>query len=137
MDAPTPFTAEEIRAGCPPGRTVTTQTTSKDGTTVSVTTFLEGNDVGAQCDFDGERGFVTWEGLRAHASFPADATTITEETITTALGTFDCLRYDVARESGIDRFWFAKNLPGMPIRIESEAGGLVVSTSTVTANGGR
>ena len=104
------------------------------GTTTSVTRFLEGNEVGAECEFDGQRAFVSWEDLRLHASFPAEATTITEEAVTTDLGTFDCLRYDVVRGERVDRFWFAKDLPGMPIVSETVVGDRTVSRSTVVGN---
>ena len=104
------------------------------GTTTSVMNFLEGNEDGAACELDGQRAFVSWEDLRLHASFPAEATTITEETITTDLGTFDCLRYDVARGEAVDRFWFAMDLPGMPILSERVVGDRAVSRSTVVGN---
>ena len=59
---------------------------------------------------------VTWLELQAHASFPADATTIESERIETAIGELDCLRYTVRDGATEEVFWFAKDLPGMPIQ---------------------
>jgi hypothetical protein len=77
---------------------------------------------------------VTWRDLQAHASFPAQHTTIESERIETAIGELDCLRYTV-REGGTDEvFWFAKNLPGMPIQCLTRTDGEVVMTVFVVDN---
>ena len=77
---------------------------------------------------------VTWEDLRAHASFPADATTIASETVSTALGSLDCLRYTVVDEETSNDFWFATSLPGMPIQSVTRVAGEVVTTVSVMDN---
>lgn len=143
--APTPFTADEIRSGCPPGRSVTTLVWGRDeGPYLLVTRFVE-------CDADGtvqaarrwslqgeplsevESRSSTWLSLQRHASFPAAATTITEETIDVPFGTFHCLRYTVTGDQ-VATFWFARDLPGMPIRVRTEADGVLLGTMTMVAN---
>lgn len=59
---------------------------------------------------------ASWAELQAHAAFPEDRTEITRETIFTEAGVFDCLRYTV---EGVGEFWFAVDLPGMPIKIRT------------------
>jgi hypothetical protein len=125
--APTPFTAEEIRGGCPQGRLITLLVQPADGPD-----FLRINHF-AECDADGAvlerarlspegsvvppvaRLRVTWLELQRHAAFPADETTIERDHLDLPFGTLDCLRYTV---SGADDvvFWFARTLPGMPVR---------------------
>ena len=144
--APTPFTADEIRAGCPAGRIIRMQV-SEDGATpfLRVSRFVSCDAQGAVLErsrqsLDGTRlgevesDRVTWEDLRAHASFPADATTIASETISTALGALECLRYTVVEEETSNDFWFATSLPGMPIQYVTRVGGEVVTTVSVLDN---
>jgi hypothetical protein len=76
-------------------------------------------------------GRVTWLDLQTHASFPADATTIESEVIDTAIGELDCLRYTVRDGSTEEVFWFAKDLPGMPVQQLTRTDGKVVTTVSV------
>ena len=69
----------------------------------------------------------TWEEMRGHAVFPASVTTLGEETIETAAGSFDCMRYAVARDGSTATFWFAKSLPGGPVKSTVERDGEVTS----------
>jgi hypothetical protein len=141
--APTPFTAEEIRRGCPRGRTIRLLVephgadpfvrvnrfveTDVEGSTVEKTRFtIDGEPMGAA-----EQERTTWLELQEHASFPADQTEIRPETIETPLGVLDCLRYTVADGEAVDTFWFARAAPGMPILFMSEEGGVVTSLVTV------
>jgi len=145
--APTPFTAEEIRAGCPAGRTIRMRVDTEGETPfLRVSSFVSCDAVGAVLErsrqsLDGvvlgapEAGRVTWRDLQEHASFPVDATTIEHETIATALGDLDCLRYTVRDGESEEVFWFAKSLPGMPIQYVTRDGGRVVSTVSVVDNG--
>lgn len=125
--APTPFTADEIRAGCPDGHRVLVRTTrggavshhasgfeGGDGegvTTTSVETDARGRPSG-----DERRTRVAWRELQAHAAFPAERTTVVPERIRLEIGERDCLRYEVAGEGGTSTFWFALAHPGMPVR---------------------
>jgi hypothetical protein len=117
--APTPFTADEIRAGCPDGHTLRVRTVRGDTVSEVVNRFEGGDEDGVTLaeEADGEVSSrrVRWIDLQRHASFPADRTTIAPERITTPLGELDCLRYSVQREE-LMTFWFATAHPGMPVR---------------------
>lgn len=141
--APTPFTADEIRDGCPPGRTIRIRL-DVDGQPPlqRVNRFVECDEEGAVMeksllspdgDLVGEvtTDRVTWQDLQAHASFPADLTTITPERLETPMGELDCLRYTVRDGDSEDIFWFAKSMPGMPIKYLTRSSGEVESTVTV------
>ena len=144
--APTPFTAEEIRDGCPPGRTIRLRVDVAGETPFHrVSRFIECDEAGAtmersQLSLDGspfgepEADRVTWRDLQAHASFPAADTTIEAERIETAIGELDCLRYTVRDGATDEVFWFAKDLPGMPIQYLTRTGGRVVTTVSVVDN---
>lgn len=145
--APTPFTAYEIRRGCPPGRTVRVLVEPSDGpSSLRMNRFGEGDETGAWHESqdlaaDGsargpvEREWVTWLELQRHASFPADQTVIRPETIVTALGRRECLCYSVVRDGGgTSTFWFDPMLPGMPIRYSSEVDGRQTMVVTLIAN---
>lgn len=141
--APTPFTAEEIRARSTRGRVKHVRVESENEPTfVRIIKFVECDDEGAtveraQLAEDGTtagpivRERVTWLGLQAHASFPAERAEIVREQIETPLGVLDCLRYTVTDGGDVNTFWFAKDLPGMPVRYTAAVGGHVVSTTTV------
>lgn len=133
--APTPFTADEIRAGCADGHRLLVRTQLGGRHTFHTDTFGAGDDDGCELtqvvtDASGTPvdeprvSRVTWHELQAHAAFPAAATTVARERIRLAVGERDCLRYDVRRGSGTSTFWFALDHPGMPLRYES-AGALV------------
>jgi hypothetical protein len=143
---PTPFTASEIREGCPDGRLIRLLV-EVDGQAPMHRTnrFRDGDAEGAT--FESQRltlddepvgaveaGRTTWHELQAHASFPADSTTRTAVTIETPLGTLECLRYTQIEGESVSTFWFATSAPGMPIRYESEDAGRLVSRVTVIEN---
>jgi hypothetical protein len=144
--APTPFTADEIRFGCPAGRTIRLRVDVVGETSFHrVSRFVECDEAGATMErsrlsLDGsplaepDVDRFTWQDLQAHASFPADDTTIEFERIETAIGELDCLRYTV-REGATDQvFWFAVDLPGMPIQVLTRTDGEVVTTVSVVDN---
>lgn len=144
--APTPFTADEIRTGCPTGRTIRLRVDVVGETAFHrVSRFVECDQAGATMEHsrlspDGsplaepESDRVTWRDLQAHASFAADDTTIESEWIETAIGELDCLRYTVTDGTSDDVFWFAKDLPGLPIQSLTRTDGQVVTTVTVVDN---
>lgn len=126
---PTPFTADEIRAGCPEGHTVRLRVTEPDGTSYRRLSRYTGCDeAGATIeswrvdehglpvgDVHSERS--TWRELQEHASFPADRTTVEPGTLDLATGSHWCWVYTVGGTAG-PRFWFADAFPGMPVRFE-------------------
>ena len=144
---PTPFTADEIRAGCPDGRYIRLRVEA-DGKLVGYRTnvFRDGDAEGATVEsqrFDPEghpdgdpaASRATWLGFQRHAAFPADRTTRVEEVVDTPMGRLPCLRYTTSEEDGsIGDYWFARAMPGMPIRYQSEASGRLVSRVTVIEN---
>jgi hypothetical protein len=144
--APTPFTADEIRGGCPARRTIWLRIDVVGKTPFHrVSRFVECDEAGATMErsllsLDGsplsepEVDRVTWRDLQAHASFAADDTTIESERIETAIGELDCLRYTVRDGATEEVFWFAKDLPGMPIQILTRTDGQVVTTVSVVDN---
>lgn len=146
--APTPFTAAQIRAACPAGRRSTYRVESAGRTPfLQVTHFLSSDAEGAQVEssmteLDGtrlggtRRSRSTWSEFQAHASFPADATEVSEVVVEVPAGRYACWRYVVERraEDGTSSravFDFAKALPGPPIRLEQKVGGTVRSTMTL------
>jgi hypothetical protein len=144
--APTPFTADEIRAGNPKGRTIRTLVEA-DG----VEPFIRTNRY-VDCDAEGatiertrstpegqplgsaETGRSTWLALQEHASFPANGTTISAETIETPMGFLECLRYRVVDGSTVETFWFAPELPGMPVKYNALENGRQISVVTMISN---
>ena len=83
---------------------------------------------------DVEERDTTWQQLQAHASFPADQTTIEPDTIDTPLGIIDCLRYTVRDGGTVKRLWYARHLPGVPVKVVVREENRVVSTVTMIAN---
>lgn len=152
---PAPYTAAQIRAGCPDGRSSTYRLE------------IYGEEMLQRWRFDlGDAEGVTWtaqrlkpdgtpEGepraqrhewvsLQAHASFLAAETQVRDETIETPVGTFACMRYTVTRSKvvmgevdgktvntpsvSVTDSWFAYALPGPPVKQEEHVDGRLVSS---------
>jgi hypothetical protein len=135
--APTPFTADQIRAGCPAGRSIRLLV-ADDGEEpyVRFNRFVECDETGALIErgregAPGEATRSTWAGLQAHAAFPITATTIEPETIAIPLGVLECDRYTVRDDDGVTVFWFAQAYPGMPVRFTRQEGGRTIGTTTM------
>ena len=141
--APTPFTAAEIRAGCPAGRTIRLRIEIEgQDPFLSVHRYVEADAEGATVERkrftlageplgDAVRGRETWLELQGHASFPSDRTAVTPERPETPLGELECLSYAVTEGTTVQTFWFAKTKPGMPIKYSTEEAGQVTSTVTM------
>ena len=144
--APTPYSADEIRLGCPTGRSIKLLVeTAVEPTYIQHIRFVESDEVGATQDLwrtspDGEpRGgtdtvYSTWEELQKHASFEAGATSIDDERIEIPAGVFDCVRYTVARGVFTHVFWFANDLPGMPVKFTAHTDDRLTYMSEMIAN---
>ena len=131
---PTPFTADEIRAGTASGRTIRLLVEEPEGERYErVSHLTECDDEGATLErwriaadggIDGEvaRARVTWLELQEHAAFPADRTSVSSETLELPIGRVECLRYDTRVDESADaaaaRFWFSPVHQGMPVRYE-------------------
>jgi len=143
---PTPFTADEIRVGCPPGRTVRSLVVETGSEPyVQITRFVSGDAEGAEQESwtetpDGvrltepKRGRTAWLGFQGHASMPAATTDIAEEAIDIPAGRFDCLRYTRREGDTVNTFWFARSAPGMPLKFEEREAGELVYSSTALEN---
>lgn len=148
--APTPYSADEIRKGCPAGRTtkfmiemigqptsyqlLTFVAHSTEGTGFeSIELDWEGNQVGEK-----QTAQAGWEELQSHASFPEANTRISSESYMTPAGKFDCWLYVVTTEKEGKkeeaRYWFAKSLPGAPIYVEQAIDGNTVFKMTLVEN---
>ena len=144
---PTPFSAAQIREGCPAGRVIRVREESPgEPATFRRIRFVEVDADGAVQEFQatdvdgrpiGERSRrrSTWLDLQHHASQPADATAVDEVTLTLPFGAFDCWRYVVRAPDVERRFWFAKGLPGMPVQVEEWVDGALTGRSTMLASG--
>jgi hypothetical protein len=134
---PTPFSAEDIRAASTVGRRIRIRTDARDGSSYREVRYLATDADGATqaftpTDADGHPIGPTverrsaWRDLQAHASFPADRTTVEETHLDLAWGTESCWLYRVAEGETVTRYWFARRLPGMPVVVESRVGGELV-----------
>lgn len=143
---PTPFSADEIRQGSPDGRLIrllvevdgqpsllrTNRFSDGDAegaTIASQRLTLEGEPLG-----EIEAARSTWAELQAHASFPEATTSRVAEAMETPLGLLDCWRYAQDDGDSSATFWFARSIPGMPIRYQAEESGRIVSRVTMIEN---
>jgi hypothetical protein len=140
--APTPFTAEEIRAGCPAGRTIRLSIRGDGESHTRVIRFVAVSEHGASRESHAYTGegeslgeptidWTAWTDLQEHASFPQAATSIEPEALTTPLGRRECLVYTVDDGESVTRLWFAVLKPGMPVKVERQVDGVVVHTMTM------
>ena len=143
---PTPFSSAQIRDGCPPGRTIrlreeaageapsfrrivfTTVDEQMSEQELQVTD-AEGTPIGEPAS-----GQSSWLDLQRHASQPADATTVEEVALALPFGDFDCWLYTVRQPGAELRFWFAKELPGMPVQIEQWVDGALAGRTLMIAS---
>jgi hypothetical protein len=142
---PTPFSAAQIRDGCRLGRTihlreevpgeevtyrrvVFTEVTAEASVQELQATDADGHPVG-----EATQGTSTWLDLQRHASQPADTTSVAEVSLTLPFGEHDCWLYTARRGEAEVRFWFAKDLPGMPVQIEEWVDGALTGRTVMTA----
>ena len=143
---PTPFTADEIRAACRPGRELRLRVERfGQDPVVHVARYVDGDEeravqeswdetLGGERLGEPETTSETWLELQAHASFPAVATEVGEETIDIPAGRFACRRYIETVEDGRRSFWFATDLPGQPVRWEIRSGDRLVLSVVLVEN---
>jgi hypothetical protein len=130
---PTPFSAAQIRAGCPAGRTFRRIRFTRVDDERAVQEFQATDEEGRPIGEPTARQ-STWLDLQRHASQPADATTVDEVTLPLSFGDFDCWLYIVRAPAAEMRFWFARELPGMPAQVEEWNGGALAGRSVMVAN---
>jgi len=142
--APTPYTAEEIRKACAEGRTDTFSVERGKDKWKHTMKFLKGDAETVEAEYtntaeDGKtlrtwKDRQTWIDFQTHASFPEVDTKITEETIEVPAGKFECWLYTVQKREGdaaTVRMYFAKKLPGPPVKMTSEETGKTVFSMTL------
>jgi hypothetical protein len=144
--APYPFTVLQIRAGCAPGRTIEYRVekageparterwsfaeVDPETAKITTTTFdADGRQVGPPAIETAK-----WTELHEHAHFPRATTTIDAEPITLPAGAFETMRYVVTKGEQVSTYWFARSLPGPPVRVEVSRGGKPVMLMTMEAN---
>ncbi len=144
--APTPFSAALIAAACRPGREDVYLIEEGDAPPVHhATRFVGGDDRHAEVESveladdgtpvgDPAAGRAAWTDLQAHASYPAHLTTITSETVTVPAGEFDCWRYRVVDGDAATTCWFARDLPGPPVRKVDTVDGHRVAAMTMVCH---
>lgn len=142
---PTPFSADQIRDASEIGR----QVRVRDEVPGQSPTFRQITVVAADAT-EGTREFVaidetgeaigpptlrasTWLELQEHASQPADRTVVTVDGIDLSWGTERCWLYVVRDGADETRFWFARSMPGMPVRVEAWIHGALTERSEVIA----
>ena len=147
---PTPFTADEIRDATGTGKTIRILIEEPDGTRFErVNRFSDCDAEGATLErwraildggVDGQvvSGRVTWLELQWHAAFPAERTTVAEETLELPMGRLECVRYDTREgdvtDAPVESFWFARAFPGMPVRFESPTPAGIVRTTVLSVD---
>lgn len=144
---PTPFSAADIRAGCPVGRTIRLRSEAPGGEpTFRRIRFVTVDADGAVQEFQsidaggrpiGEPTLrrSSWLELQYHASQPASATVIDEVDLALPSGIEACWRYTVSTGEERTTFWFAKGRAGLPVQVEARVGGELVSRSVVLGDG--
>jgi hypothetical protein len=144
---PSPFSAQQIARACgPQSKRVFRFVMGGAEPSYKLWTFIEQTEAGCtflqtDCDEHGlETGEpsptnVTWQQLQSHASWPATDVTASEAKMKVPAGTYECMHYVIKRKNaqgvGEDKFWFAWDLPGPPVRMERSAGGQVKVTMTL------
>jgi hypothetical protein len=143
---PTPFSADEIRAGCQPGRTVRSLIIEPGkAPVIGVTRFVAADPDGGEQETwqetpEGQplgepvRRRSTWLEFQEHASFPAATTERFEDEMDIPAGRFASLRYTNREGDQVRTFWFARSAPGMPLRFEEREGETIVYSSTAIEN---
>ncbi len=141
--APTPFTADEIRDGCPEGRTIGMLIEPRDGDPyLTINRFITVDEEGADhltesLTMDGDsidepaELRTKWVDFQAHASFPEEQTEIDTEVLETRMGELRCKRYTVTDGPTTDVYWFAIDKPGMPVKVETSSPGGVAYRMTM------
>ncbi len=124
-----PFSPDQIREAMPVGTKVALSMAAKgqapsvdrwqvvqaDAEAVTIRYSTDGSDEPP------EDKRSTWAELSQHAAFPKAQTTRSAESITTPLGSFDAIRFDVTADTPGGKveqvYFFAPELPGPPVRM--------------------
>lgn len=125
--ADTPFTAEEIRDSLAVGTHMIMEQSSGDDEPMVLDWHVvaaDGDGVTIEYTVRRPTGEVldgpsqqtdSWIELRDHARFEHGVTTMSAETIETALGSLESRKYAVQKDDGLHTYWFADAIPGPPV----------------------
>ena len=139
----TPFTAQEIRESSPLGLTMRSRVERPGAAAlVRVTRYAEVDAEGAvreswtetldaQRLSEPERERTTWIELQQHAAFPSATTVCESDDLDLAIGRVECVRYTRTEPDATWRFWFARSLPGQPVRFEQRVNDEPVFSQTM------
>lgn len=95
---------------------------------------FQSTDAGGRPIGEPTRHRSSWLDLQQHASQPTAATTIDEVDLALPFGTEACWRYSFSGRGECVTFWFAKGRAGMPVQVEKQVNGELVSRSIVIAD---
>jgi hypothetical protein len=143
--APTPYTADEIRASNGPGTVYRYKVeASGEPTRLVVMEFTAGTSLESaevRNESLDESGHATspaklvrmgWDELRRHAEFPRAGLTVEAGSIDVPAGKFDVMLYTVRGPEGeTNRFYFAKSFAGPPVFLVTERGGVRVRSQAL------
>lgn len=145
---PTPYSADEIRDANPPGSWKLYRITAKGRTVLQRFEFRQcpspefsavsivmsdesGTSIGTQ-----ESAPAPWTALQAHGSYDAARTLLGRDRISLKSGEFDCWTYVVDGADGeLNFFWFATELPGTPVLLETRVNGKSILRMELEAHG--
>lgn len=148
--APTPYTSAQLREATKPGRSFTYLIESPDKAPLkqrfrfvavddehaTIATEILSDD--GKVQGDPELEIASWDQLRRHASYPKEATTITEATAETPDGSFPCKRYTVDEDTAKGKkrtiACFARDLPGPPVEMTVEIDGHLIMSMTLVSH---
>jgi len=136
---PVPFSAAQLSEGFSLGTTLSFDLSGSQTPAMTVDwKVVKHTDKTVDIEFtpkpkEGERPPVNtetfaWGQLESHASFPKNLATRKEMSFTVKAGTFDVWHYEVRPPDGrsIERYYFAKRLPGPPVLHSVEVDGVEV-----------
>lgn len=132
-----PFSASDIRDATSGGRRYTWRTIFHGETTFRSVVLLDVDDRGfvmrSALAIDEEIHLteepITWETFAAQAYFPIDGTEISAAWVDLPAGAFDAMVYEVEHPIGtVKTYWFARDLPGSPVRLEHREHGELIRT---------
>ena len=143
--APTPYTAEQIRAANGPGTSYRFKLeTSGEPAQIKVMEFTSGTsaeiaEVKSQTldEAGNAKGAASvertpWDEIRRHAEFPRAGLTVEPGSIAVPAGKFESMVYTVNAPNGeTARFYFAKSYAGPPVLFYKERGGVRLMTMTL------
>lgn len=146
--APAPFTADQLRTGCPVGRRIVYKIEEEGKPVVRRTMEFIGNDAngaeikGTTTDASGKEiesgaSKATWTELRSHGEFDKNRLEIKHRTVSVPFGTLETTVYKVdAADGTVTTYYFADTLPGPPVLIYVDKDGKRIRTQTMESNTG-